>query len=563
MVSRRILTLVLAICLTLALAVPAAAVTIEQVNAEPPEFSIYLYEPGADLGSIRPSDVTVSYDGQSTMEVTGFQRASDTGVSVLYIYALDVSASIPKAVFDASREAVLEAYGKLGANEELALITFGDTVDTKLAGGEGRDQVEAVLASLSPKDMNTDFYGAVDRIVELSKLHGAGRKIGVIFSDGVDDIYAGLTRNELEAKLRSNGVSINAMCLNGVSSDIASQFGEFARLSGGELYLFDSKNASEKLSELLDRVNGCYVLTLKSQTNITDGLTHAIRFELGNLPAEVVEVAPATWIADNTPPKITEIVYDGDVTITVKFSERVSNAQLYTLETVEGTSLRSNSALSGEDTVILTLEKVPYEGEYTLTFSEVADVSMEENPLETKSITFTLETGVKEFPRWAYYAIGGGVLLLIIIIILIVALRGKRKRQETDERFTHLENQPVITGQGEQVGNQIVIPKARGIRVQLDIFDGRGKKYSVSPDIVTSLFIGKHAGNDLVLEDSRVSRQHAVIEKLESAIAIQDLNSTNGTFVNGAKIQPEVSQRIAAGDELTLGDTTIRIISVN
>jgi pSer/pThr/pTyr-binding forkhead associated (FHA) protein len=57
-------------------------------------------------------------------------------------------------------------------------------------------------------------------------------------------------------------------------------------------------------------------------------------------------------------------------------------------------------------------------------------------------------------------------------------------------------------------------------------------------------------GNDLVFPEGRVSRNHAVLERRGSAIELSDLNSENGTFVNGDRI---TRRRLAQGDRIRLG----------
>ncbi|MFN7973993.1 MAG: FHA domain-containing protein [Acidobacteriota bacterium] len=47
---------------------------------------------------------------------------------------------------------------------------------------------------------------------------------------------------------------------------------------------------------------------------------------------------------------------------------------------------------------------------------------------------------------------------------------------------------------------------------------------------------------DVVVNDPDVSRQHAVIERYGNRYLIRDLGSTNGTFVNGRKIEAEMLQ---------------------
>ncbi len=66
--------------------------------------------------------------------------------------------------------------------------------------------------------------------------------------------------------------------------------------------------------------------------------------------------------------------------------------------------------------------------------------------------------------------------------------------------------------------------------------------------------IGKMAGYvDLVLPDESVSRIHARFDKQGNTILLTDLNSTNGTFKNGLRMQPQETVEIEPGDEIRFG----------
>lgn len=62
--------------------------------------------------------------------------------------------------------------------------------------------------------------------------------------------------------------------------------------------------------------------------------------------------------------------------------------------------------------------------------------------------------------------------------------------------------------------------------------------------------IGRRPDNDVVLRDPTVSGHHAVIAHIDGAIFIEDLKSTNGTWVGGHRIE---KQLLAEGDRLLLG----------
>ncbi len=68
--------------------------------------------------------------------------------------------------------------------------------------------------------------------------------------------------------------------------------------------------------------------------------------------------------------------------------------------------------------------------------------------------------------------------------------------------------------------------------------------------------VGRSDGNTIVLaDDSQVSRVHAVIEELGGSWSVRDVNSRNGTFLNGTRVSGEA--RLSAGDELRIGRTRI------
>lgn len=64
---------------------------------------------------------------------------------------------------------------------------------------------------------------------------------------------------------------------------------------------------------------------------------------------------------------------------------------------------------------------------------------------------------------------------------------------------------------------------------------------------------GKHC--DLILTSNRVSREHAVISRIGSQIVIEDLNSSNGTWIQQQKI---TRHALSDGDEFMLGNVHVR-----
>ena len=70
-----------------------------------------------------------------------------------------------------------------------------------------------------------------------------------------------------------------------------------------------------------------------------------------------------------------------------------------------------------------------------------------------------------------------------------------------------------------------------------------------------TLRIGRDAANDIVITNSTVSRNHLQITNENGRFTLIDLGSTNGTFVNGRKIDGETE--ICAGDIVKIGNMVL------
>jgi len=75
---------------------------------------------------------------------------------------------------------------------------------------------------------------------------------------------------------------------------------------------------------------------------------------------------------------------------------------------------------------------------------------------------------------------------------------------------------------------------------------------------LTSLtLLGRDPSADLIIRDPDVSARHASLTPLASGFAIEDLGSTNGTFVNGERLAAQ--QELAPGDQIQLGATVLEV----
>src|SRR5580658_6546542 len=84
----------------------------------------------------------------------------------------------------------------------------------------------------------------------------------------------------------------------------------------------------------------------------------------------------------------------------------------------------------------------------------------------------------------------------------------------------------------------------------------QGGEFPIATD--KSIVVGRSSDLDMVLVEDMVSRKHARIAMQGDQIWIEDLGSTNGTFVNGEKIK---RARLKEGDRVLIGTSILKLIA--
>ena len=84
-----------------------------------------------------------------------------------------------------------------------------------------------------------------------------------------------------------------------------------------------------------------------------------------------------------------------------------------------------------------------------------------------------------------------------------------------------------------------------------------GFRHKIAGSVIS---IGRDPVNDLMLDDSKSSREHAVIEFHSDAVMIRDLDSTNGTSLNRRKLHGDTST-LRNGDLIRIGSTVLKFLT--
>ena len=101
-------------------------------------------------------------------------------------------------------------------------------------------------------------------------------------------------------------------------------------------------------------------------------------------------------------------------------------------------------------------------------------------------------------------------------------------------------------------------PRPGGRSFVLRFISGKyqGGEFPIAAD--KQILIGRSSDLDMVLVEDMVSRKHARIAMQGEQIWIEDLGSTNGTFVNGEKIK---RARLKEGDRVLIGTSILKVIA--
>lgn len=220
-----------------------------------------------------------------------------------------------------------------------------------------------------------------------------------------------------------------------------------------------------------------------------------------------------------------------------------------------------------------------YEETYTDSEEDMYEKNREENTSGKRNLSkwtlFPAILGVVMAGSLLYFMYGynltemGKILLVIgwciVIFLLGIAILGywagnrekmdiempEEKAKEFPGEIMNYERTFRNTKAAE-CGNTVYIPWIDNCENRLYGVD-KGNKYHIDLGKLP-LTVGKMAGAvDMVINETGISRMHAKFSKTGNKIYITDLNSTNGTFKNGLRLEPNASEMIEPGDEIRLG----------
>lgn len=149
--------------------------------------------------------------------------------------------------------------------------------------------------------------------------------------------------------------------------------------------------------------------------------------------------------------------------------------------------------------------------------------------------------------------IGFVAVLWIFILSLLSVIRADLYGRRVMSKIAR-QNAPQLAGSVASLGiedNQDFDP------THIAMITGRNAGTSLSIDGKKEVLIGRGADSDLVVSDEFASTLHAKFVHVGQDWVLQDLNSTNGTFLDGKKLSTPAT--VGAGMTIRIGTTTFEL----
>lgn len=588
-VFRRFFTLTLALIVIMS-CVPAAAsadgawigTILEQSCATVPEVKAYLYPIDEDydvIHGMNENSVNIEATlGDEKLKVETFKNAKDMGC--LYIVLLNATSTGTGYEYLNIVKGELEKWiDDLGEKDKFVLISYTDEFTVQLDGSESRDSAKRIVSNIQQAAKTANAISAVReaiRIAGLEENSGLDRRVLVMYDNGDFLDNGTLVCDELLNSLVTEGLPLYTLC-NHSYDDRQDKMAEFAQSTGGNNVVVTGANRKAVTEQLRSWLNSCYVMELRGESNDLQPRERllTITFSDGQGSQTVQRyVNIKNNIPDNESPTVKEVKYDKENTeVRIVFSESVKGADSAENYTVTEKRSGKEQTISSVDynstshSAVLTMEKALSAGDYCIEFKNITDTSYEANRLKLEDGAEQYEFSVDGINIVIVIIAGAAVLVCAAVVTIIIITSKKKKRKEEQERL-EAEKRAAEEKNRKAAEDTAVTPGLKGMKftedrasllpVSLLMVLPNGLKSKADIAVGDRFSIGRNSKRcDLTISDDMISGLHLTLSYTRGVLTVADAGSTNGTFVNGIKI--DKPRQLQNGDTIVIGKTKLNV----
>lgn len=541
-------------------------ISIKQIAVEMPEVIAFV-DCEIDSEELLGGDASL---GEKRLTFSNVEKVQALGIS--YYFLVDISASVPASYFEKIKQEIAIFADELGAKDEMTLYTFGYEVNEIFSHETDTEKIKNMVEQLKNPDHNTLLFEAIDQASqEAIKQTKDKRIVMVVITDGEDFALGKATQGETLTRLLQSGLSMEAVALDCSKKECINNLGEFARNSGGMLYIAGKEDFGTAFSQIYQKaVSGSKITWLARDNRVSNQMERLVVCPSGEDGQAMKEILVMNSKPDIVAPEILSVEKISDYELRITFSEEVLSADQISAWKVtrQGENIPVESVNPAETDekrqIELTTAKFLYGGSYTVEGIGITDASKEENPLR-KKIEFTLEgeepkeITEPEGKTDSYSVLLATVILLCMtifaLIIIGILLYQKIKKNKGIAK---------VGGKHVLLSNMIIeaheegkIIEETGKKITL-IVDKDGKNTSKIDTVINrSLFVGRTPICNVYFNDKSLANQHFVLEYDGFNMYVTDLNTMSGTKVNGIPVGRR--HRLNGNDVITAGSIHFRI----
>lgn len=546
------------------------AYNIEQIQSSSPNIKVYVNGrkiDGNNEFSAKVSGSDITEDMQFVCQ--DISQFAVSGEGIHYIILLDNSYSVENRQFNQTKKELIKLRKRMKKNEKMTLYTVGSNHSKGnkkcIVNANGKNNLQKDIAAINNvkrKMGKTVLYRSLTQILETAD-NSNERVVVLLLTDGEDDSQGKNNKTyQVNPAVKNTKIPVYGILLKNIGKHTNKEKIRNTKknileekISRGYYKecenVQDVKKGFENIREIL--YDETYIVTL-SEKNNSNKITTDAKLSMLCDSYEIKwneKIFSYNQIGeeDTTAPVLRNIQKTGDNSISFMIEDDKtknilggSQPENYTIKDADGNdwTIDKVNVDSAKNTYELIFKEKLYSGDYTIHCNGITDDSQEKNKIvKVTNFTFeglnkkteSLKKGIK-----SYWWIGLFIVILLIGAAIIVLLKKHSGKNTEVDASTLLESDTRL--------------------IAVTITDSEGVVRDVAWNVEGSIFVGRSKICDIYFEnDENLSKQHFVIEITKAACYIEDLETTNGTMVNGVKISSR--RMLSDGDVITAGKEKI------
>lgn len=477
------------------------------------EDSIYIYING--ISEIYPDSKIQIGNTICSSEQISIAAFNNLNPFMKTIILVDNSKSIPSKKHGDIQEILQGIVSGAAENEQIKIGVISEEVSYLCDYTNDHNILQTAISGISYNDQSTYLSDVLyDVISEMRAEETYACMRIIILADGADNKSIGYTNDEVRKYIEDNAYQVYSVGIPGKnnSSELETMF-SFSRASKADYFLLDGSISNEEIINTLRQDQNGVCLKITPEESLKDGSTKNILLKLGTA--------------------------EGQVELTVSVNMPFGTG---TAETQPETEVQTQEATTAQETLP--------------TLSAKKDEA-EEDSKEVK--------GFFQSSFWIFIILGVMIILLLMVTVVIMLMKKKKPKSPSI-----IKEAPTVIEESAIAYDPDAEPTTIGSNGENDIKEDTAKKLWLKPPkrylvlknmdnpqifykvlITDVIHIGRGSTEDIILDDSMVSRKHCEIILRGELLYIKDCGSKNKTYYENMIVYDETP--IISGGKVKIG----------